>query len=152
MKVVMMPIGDLFNHRNPPDLIWEYGTSHDGRKGWTYRAMKPVKSGEQVYISYGAEKTNQDLLPVYGFIDSTNTEPFKSYLKLKIKKSDPLLDRKVKILGGKEQLFVINLVPDVETLSMLRISNLDPIEDSEKLEALESTSTPYLGAITPISL
>ena len=60
--------------------------------------------------------------------------------------------RKVKILGGKEQLVVINLVPDVETLSMLRISNLDPIEDSEKLEALESTSTPCLGAITPISL
>ena len=45
LKVVMMPVGDLFNHRNPPDLIWRYGTFHDGRKGWIYTAMKPVERG-----------------------------------------------------------------------------------------------------------
>ena len=26
-KVTIIPFGDLINHRNPPDLIWKYGTN-----------------------------------------------------------------------------------------------------------------------------
>ena len=54
---------------------------------------------------------------MYGFIDDTNSEPFKSYLTLKVKTSDPLLQPKMQILGGKEHKIVIDKVPDVVALS-----------------------------------
>ena len=101
-KIIMLPFGDLFNHRNPPDLLWGYGTNAEGRYGWRYEAMNPVKAGDQIYVSYGADKTNQELLPVYGFIDVENQKNFASFLTLKLKKSDPLIDLKKKILGEKE--------------------------------------------------
>ena len=45
-KVVMIPFGDLFNHRNPPNLLWGYGTNAEGRYGWKYEALNPVKAGD----------------------------------------------------------------------------------------------------------
>ena len=65
--------------------------------------MNPVKAGDQIYVSYGADKTNQELLPAYGFIDVENEKNFASFLTLKLKKSDPLIDLKKKILGEKER-------------------------------------------------
>ena len=144
-KVIMLPFGDLFNHRNPPDLIWEYGSNAEGRQGWVYRALNPIKRGEQAYISYGANKNNQEMLPVYGFIDDNNSEPFSSHLTLRIRKSDPLIDLKKKILGPNDLKVVVDQVPDAEALSLLRVASLDLIENAWQLESLIGAFRPDSG-------
>ena len=53
---------------------------------------------------------------MYGFIDDNCFEPFNSHLTLKIRKSDPLIDLKKKILGPNERQVVIEQVPDVEAV------------------------------------
>ena len=152
-KIIMLPFGDLFNHRNPPDLIWGYGTNAEGRYGWVYKALNPVKRGEQVYVSYGAKKNNQELLPVYGFIDDNCFEPFNPHLTLKIRKSDPLIDLKKKILGPNERQVVIEQVPDVEALSLLRVASLEGVENAGLLESMVGVFQPNSGLkVSPISL
>ena len=75
---------------------------------------------------------------MYGFIDNENTKQFILYLQLKLtfKKSDPLIDLKKKILGEKERSIKINIVPDSETLSLMRVASLDMIENAETLESM----------------
>ena len=54
----MVPFGDLINHRNPPDLEWTMEADERGRQGWFARAIQNVEKGEQVFVSYGAQKSN----------------------------------------------------------------------------------------------
>ena len=57
----MVPIGDLFNHDNPPDIEWKYQAMEDGRRGVFYHATQDISKGDSVNISYG-NKANVDLL------------------------------------------------------------------------------------------
>ena len=45
-KLIMLPFGDLFNHKNPPHLIWGYGTNAQGMYGWKFEAIESVRAGE----------------------------------------------------------------------------------------------------------
>ena len=52
--MLLVPFGDLINHRNPPDLEWRLEPDERGRQGWFARAIQNVEKGKQVFNSYGA--------------------------------------------------------------------------------------------------
>ena len=41
----MVPIGDLMNHKNPPDIDWDWMEDKQGRKGYFMHAVKDIEKG-----------------------------------------------------------------------------------------------------------
>ena len=47
IETVVVPFGDLFNHKIPTDLQWRWNSFRDkGMAGWFGRAVRDVKKGE----------------------------------------------------------------------------------------------------------
>jgi histone-lysine N-methyltransferase SETD3 len=68
----MAPLADMFNHREPPDVLWS--SSPDGQC-FLMTARRAVVAGAQVHTSYGG-KSNDLLLRHFGFMtdDLTHDE------------------------------------------------------------------------------
>ncbi|KAK9803825.1 hypothetical protein WJX73_004109 [Symbiochloris irregularis] len=62
----LVPVVDFMNHRTgvPSDVAYEYFEDR-----MVARCKIPYKKGEQVFISYGDEQTNDSLLQFYGFVE-----------------------------------------------------------------------------------
>ena len=67
----MVPLADMFNHDVPPaaQTHWLY---NDEKKGFEIKACEEIKKGDEVYFSYGDERTNTSLFPTYGFLTIPN--------------------------------------------------------------------------------
>jgi histone-lysine N-methyltransferase SETD3 len=92
MNRCMVPLGDMINHQNPPDVIWScFGDS------FVLMAQRPVASGREVYGSYGA-KDNDMLLLHYGFVLEKNPDD-TLMLRLGLPEGDALAAEKQKLLG-----------------------------------------------------
>ena len=136
----MVPFGDLINHHNPPHINWGYKIDEEnGRKGIFFEAMGSASKGEQVYSSYGV-KSNQYILPSYGFIDDyENRKEAYMNLKLKMKKNDPLLVLKLELLGENPVSAYFTMVPSDSALSLFRIAVFDEKGDIAKLIKLKDS-------------
>jgi hypothetical protein len=65
----LIPVGDVFNHANHPNLYWEYNAEVNR---WEYRAARDIDVGEPLEISYGAGKDSLELFSTYGFVTRYN--------------------------------------------------------------------------------
>ena len=72
-KQCYIPFADLINHAQEykVNAEWMY---NDGEDGFIVRATDDIKIGEQIHISYGTDKTNQDLFLNYAFVLDENIE------------------------------------------------------------------------------
>ena len=69
-KTVMVPFACHVNHSPWPHVV-RYGRLHAGTQTLDFPAFRPVKQGEQVFISYGPVP-NMKLLTYYGFSIADN--------------------------------------------------------------------------------
>ena len=81
-----------------------------------------------MFISYG-NKSNQYLLPVYGFLDTENLDDIEVYLELELKASDPLRNLKMNMLGSDQLTLNMKKDPDSDTLSLLRLVLFDDMNN-----------------------
>ena len=61
----MVPYADMLNHDEPRQIKFYYD---EIRKGFTMRALKSFKLGEQLYNTYGKDFDTMKLFLNYGFI------------------------------------------------------------------------------------
>ena len=52
---VVIPYGDMFNHKANPPTRWSYS---DSDNGFILETYGDIKAGNEVYITYGRTKTN----------------------------------------------------------------------------------------------
>eukprot|EP00747_Dinoflagellata_sp_TGD_P048446 gnl/TRDRNA2_/TRDRNA2_145613_c1_seq6.p1 gnl/TRDRNA2_/TRDRNA2_145613_c1~~gnl/TRDRNA2_/TRDRNA2_145613_c1_seq6.p1 ORF type:complete len:567 (-),score=97.13 gnl/TRDRNA2_/TRDRNA2_145613_c1_seq6:324-2024(-) len=64
-KAFMVPVGDLFNHKNPKMLRWLYNETTDAFEYW---AAEEVGVGDELLTSYGMKANTENVLH-YGFAD-----------------------------------------------------------------------------------
>lgn len=86
-NMALNPFADYFNHSSPPTCEVSYS-----EKGFDIEAVLPVKTGEEVYISYG-KHSNDFLLAEYGFIMDENENDSISM--------DDLVMKRIEETGGK---------------------------------------------------
>ena len=78
--VTMIPIGDMFNHNVPASLYYSWSTE-ENKEGIRYHAVRDIPQGEEIFITYGDENTNEYLLTHYGFVLPKNTAEMKVSIK-----------------------------------------------------------------------
>jgi len=76
----MVPLGDMFNHRSPKQLVWEFNRSSRTLDFW---AREAVAKDQELTISYGA-KGNSDYLFFYGFVLSRIVESWESRSSVRV--------------------------------------------------------------------
>lgn len=59
----MVPLADMLNHSTTPTAHW---TFNQEKQAFTLTAQRPIKQGDEIFISYG-HKPNATLLAWYGF-------------------------------------------------------------------------------------
>ena len=70
----LLPLLDMFNHRNSAPIVWESGggpSSTGGRPSVGFAAGKSLSKGQEVFNNYGP-KGNEELLLTYGFVLHNN--------------------------------------------------------------------------------
>jgi SET domain-containing protein len=72
--VLALGNGSLYQHRNQPNLRWNYDES---RKVLVFRASRPVKAGEELFVSYGRDFFKSRGVSMKGEINLTNTSGVK---------------------------------------------------------------------------
>jgi len=83
----LVPLADMLNHSNNANVIWGYdNTSH----GFKMKATKDIKRGEECFDTYGAHKSNDEFLLIYGYLnhDSGPTQNAATLL-LSLIQADP---------------------------------------------------------------
>ena len=101
---VIVPLADLFNHKNPADLHWKFETDSNGEKAFVYEALRDIEQGEEVHITYGT-KDNQNLLSTYGFIIPDNPQPRQVEVRIPknhLKQDDKLIAAKQSLVDSRE--------------------------------------------------
>jgi len=71
----LVPIADMFNHSHAPNSAWSF--VDDG--SFVLRATEKIKAGQEMFISYGREKSNVRLFRTYGFTLHSRLEPTWSF-------------------------------------------------------------------------
>ena len=97
---VLLPLGDLFNHANPPAAKWFWVEREDEKLNWSMQAMRDIARGEEVSTTYGTHD-NMDLLVTYGFILPDNPKALKvdiTYEAVNLQADDPLRDLKREVI------------------------------------------------------
>ena len=149
----MIPVGDLFNHHNPPAIEWAWGSLGD-LSGVYYTAIEDIPKDSPATYSYGS-KSNYQLLSQYGFVDLKNTVRITpTVATVSIAEDDPLRDLKRSILGDAES-FQITIRAEFEhpmtqdAISILRVILFDDEDNIEtfKRHAAEFATT---GLVPPI--
>ena len=75
---VLVPIVDLINHSNTPNVKWTFNISSNLFEVTT---TKYIKKGKQIFDSYGKKLSNTHLLLYYGFTYKNNKN---DYIQIKI--------------------------------------------------------------------
>merc|ERR1712224_1102660 len=61
---VLVPVADMFNHSQNPTATWAYDSNSDAL---IIKTSQAISCGEEIFISYGREKSNVRLHRTYGF-------------------------------------------------------------------------------------
>ena len=88
---------------------------------------------------------------MYGFVDPENKEDINIFLRMKLKKSDPIRQIKMDILGEKQIELQLTKVPDPDTLSILRIALFDDMDNLTRFKTLREEFEIYSGTLPPFS-
>ncbi|MET0401122.1 MAG: SET domain-containing histone-lysine N-methyltransferase [Cystobacter sp.] len=91
----LVPLSDMFNHRQPPDVLW--ATSEDGQS-FQMIAQRAVAAGEELHTHYGHKSSDVFLLHS-GFVPDGNEENDEVYLSVGLPPGDPLASVKQQMFG-----------------------------------------------------
>ena len=61
-----LPYVDMFNHKNPVQLKWEFDLE---RNGVLMTSNENIPIGKQVFSNYGTDISNELMFMKFGFID-----------------------------------------------------------------------------------
>ena len=149
----MIPVGDLFNHHNPPAIEWAWGSYHTGQSGVFYTAIEDIEKGKQATYSYGT-KSNYHLLAQYGFIDLHNPIKHPVFLKhVNVLENDPLRDAKLDFFGDNKD-FQIQIKAEYanmytqDSLSILRVIFFDEVENVDKLMSFKDAEKKHVPPLS----
>lgn len=70
-----VPVADMFNHSTAPNATWEFDSNGD----FVVVVTRSISPEEEVYISYGRDKSNVRLFRTYGFTVGPEVEPSWSF-------------------------------------------------------------------------
>jgi len=149
MNRCLVPLGDMLNHQNPPDVIWScFGDS------FVMMAQRAVPAGMEVHGTYGA-KDNDMLLLHYGFVLEKNPDD-TLMLRLGLPEGDALAAEKQKLLGlnapSARRLFKVPAQYDSpatrDMFSFLRIA----CAGGEELARLTSAADSSPSVTGPLSV
>ena len=87
------------------------------------------------------------MFPNYGFMNVDNEDEYSVFLKLKIRKSDPLKNLKAEILGTNKIDLSMKKKPTQENMSALRIALFEDIDNVEQLERFRNKN-PITGPLS----
>lgn len=90
----LVPFGDAVNFSGDCTESFEYSTEE---QEVVLRADRSYAKGQQIYVSYGQNRPNSDLLISYGLVDEHNSNDFIE-LEVGLVKDDPLRGLKLQIL------------------------------------------------------
>ena len=68
---ILVPFADMLNHKRPRQSVWTYD---DDTQSFVIRSLTALRSGEQLFDSYG-RKSNSRYLLNYGFTVEDNRDP-----------------------------------------------------------------------------
>ena len=93
----ILPLVDMFNHKNPMECKWRYNDKKDGIEIYT---CQDIEADKEINISYGTECNLSDFYAIYGFLD--HTLDTKVWIKAKLEQNNPLYELKLKLLSEPE--------------------------------------------------
>ena len=94
----IVPYADFINHSSTPNVEWEY-SEDDKMLGLVIKATQDIPQGEQLFAVYGQDKSNEQLLRAYGFIDPTHMWTGENIkMKLKMSEDVPFAEQKKEML------------------------------------------------------
>ena len=139
---ILAPFVDLLNHRSDATSDWVF--DEESESFYMYTNITQYK-GEEVAISYGAEKSNFDLLRAYGFVIQNPQKKSFTFFE-GLYETDPMYEAKLDVypsIKGKFYMYEVDNHYDshrfFEYLSLLRFKVLDTQEEMDTvLEIKES--------------
>ena len=96
----LVPFGDLFNHNNPPDVVWSWKEDAENKNDFFMHATRDIAKGEEVFDSYG-KLDNLKSLKGYGFIIPNNPVSLSvklSFPRITLEPTDLFFTEKEEIL------------------------------------------------------
>lgn len=69
---MLVPFVDLINHSTEPNTDYEYSEATK-QEGFVVHATRDIAQGEQIFVDYGHDKSNESLLRIYGFTDPNHS-------------------------------------------------------------------------------
>ncbi|EFA81400.1 mRNA-decapping enzyme 2 [Heterostelium album PN500] len=141
ITVVLAPFLDYFNHAEDAQAAYDFDYDESAIK---VVALQPIKKGEQIFLNYGNQDCNSDLLIHYGFIDQSSTAKhcvnvLVEELLNTIPASDPQLIEKTELLTKAfEQNERMKLFKDSLTEELLKISKYLSYKNFSLLPYLKS--------------
>lgn len=95
---ILVPFGDLLNHKKYPDVLWNYDKDDSSFK---MTAIKDIKNGTEIFTKYG-NKGNENLLLRYGFTIENNVDNAYTFL--------------LKLCNGKKspEFFTLNVKKNID--------------------------------------
>jgi SET domain len=95
----MVPGIDMANHVVPPNAMFD---AHDGAGYLLLKAGQSVKAGQEIFISYGDEKSAMEMLFSYGFLPTTMQSTHSVLVPLPGPADDPLGPAKVAVTSQED--------------------------------------------------
>ena len=142
----LVPVADLFDHQRPSEARWTYD---DARKSFTLTALKDLRPGDPIRVSYG-RKGNTDLFVTYGFCLEENEDDTADVVVPAVPPEHPLA-REAQALQGKDKAFRIPARYDAEeTRRLFSFLRLACAREGEQPGAVAEPLTP--GEVAPVSV
>ncbi|KAL3675058.1 hypothetical protein R1sor_025006 [Riccia sorocarpa] len=124
----LVPYGDCLNHKAECEASLDFSTEEEAV---VLRVDRDYRVGEQVFVSYGADRSNSDLLISYGFVDQSNPNDYLS-IEVELLPTDRLMGFKQQILeqAGFDSPQTFPLFKDrfpTQLLTYMRLSRLSDV-------------------------
>ncbi|KAI8114208.1 hypothetical protein M9434_002334 [Picochlorum sp. BPE23] len=163
-KTVMVPFACLVNHSPWPHVV-RYGRVDQKEGVLKYPAFRPVKQGEQAFISYGAVP-NLKLITYYGFSIADNPHDilsltleipsYREEVEQALQRTGVTLDHNLRHgpLSSKLKACLRIIVSTPDELEGIKRGDMDPLvgpigQDNEK-HAMEMALTALQGILEPL--
>lgn len=145
----LVPMADMMNHREPPDVGWTYD---DDTESFVMVAFRPMAAGQPVHDSYG-RKCNSRFFVHYGFVLEDNPDN-EAEIQVSVPRDDPRYAEKAILLrdqdGPVQTLQIAARIDHARArraLAFLRVA----CAGERDLERLAAAPLPDLARVPPLS-
>ncbi|KAG6540958.1 hypothetical protein Mapa_017679 [Marchantia paleacea] len=121
----LVPYGDCFNHKGDCEAFLDFSTEDEAV---VLKVDRDYRVGDQVFVTYGLDRPNSDLLISYGFVDPSNPNDYLT-IEVELLEADRLKVLKQQILqqAGFDSPQTFPLFPDrfpTQLLTYMRLSRV----------------------------